>query len=342
MTETNPYTFIDNPTESGVAVCNTDILNEDIMYLKWLNEHNVARHIGEIITSTIPLTDAGLHLLDGSLLSYGSYKDFIDYMAGLYNDGNYSFLFATEANWQQSITDYGVCGKFVYNSTNNTVRLPKVTGFTESTNTISNLGDVTAAGLPNITGITRGMSGGSGAFSSSAGSGTWGGSTTTIYDNSFDASRSSSIYGNSSTVQPQSIKVLYYIVIATTTRTDIQVDIDEIVTDLNGKADKTDLAEVQCVIQTYSNGASWYRVWSDGWCEQGGRATDTSAVTINLLKHYINTNYSVLINGIENTNSTATITPQFYGARTLTTSSFVLQTSSSLNNVVWYTCGYIS
>ncbi len=32
---TNPYTFTDNPTESGVAVCNTDILNDDIMYLKW-------------------------------------------------------------------------------------------------------------------------------------------------------------------------------------------------------------------------------------------------------------------------------------------------------------------
>lgn len=32
---TNPYTFTDNPTESGVAVCDTDILNDDIMYLKW-------------------------------------------------------------------------------------------------------------------------------------------------------------------------------------------------------------------------------------------------------------------------------------------------------------------
>ena len=57
----------------------------------------------------------------------------------------------------------------------------------------------------------------------------------------FDASQSNSIYGNSSTVQPQSIKVFYYIVIATTTKTNIQVDIDEIVTDLNGKANDTDV-----------------------------------------------------------------------------------------------------
>jgi hypothetical protein len=39
-----------------------------------------------------------------------------------------------------------------------------------------------------------------------------------------------------STVQPQTIKTLLYIVIATSTKTDIQVDIDNIATDLNGKA----------------------------------------------------------------------------------------------------------
>ena len=38
------------------------------------------RNVGEIITSTLPLTDAGLHLLDGTLLQYGIYKEFIDYM----------------------------------------------------------------------------------------------------------------------------------------------------------------------------------------------------------------------------------------------------------------------
>lgn len=35
MSELNPYTFTDNPTESGVATCDTDVLNDDIMYLKW-------------------------------------------------------------------------------------------------------------------------------------------------------------------------------------------------------------------------------------------------------------------------------------------------------------------
>ena len=83
------------------------------------------RNVGEIVESTVPLTDAGLHLLDGSLLSgSGSYADFVTHMAGVYTD--HPELFTTEADWQTSVTNYGVCGKFVYDSVNNTVRLPKI------------------------------------------------------------------------------------------------------------------------------------------------------------------------------------------------------------------------
>jgi hypothetical protein len=205
------------------------------------------RNVGEVITSTLPLTDAGLHLLDGSLLAYGSYQAFIDYIADLYDSGNYDDIFETEANWQSSVTTYGVCGKFVYDSVNQTVRLPKITGFTEGTIDPTVLGDLVEAGLPNITGKIPYMgTGGQGADTSSGafnnnvvqgvGYGT-SGSWNLASNVTFNASRSSSIYGNSSTVQPQAIKVLYYIVIANTTKTEIQVDIDDIATDLNGKAD---------------------------------------------------------------------------------------------------------
>ena len=64
---------------------------------------------------------------------------------------------------------------------------------------------------------------------------------------SFDASSSNSIYGSSNTVQPQSIKVFYYIVVANSTKTNIEVDIDEIVTDLNGKADKSSFQVVSAL-----------------------------------------------------------------------------------------------
>jgi len=206
------------------------------------------RNVGEIVQSTIPLSDAGLHLLDGSIISGGgSYDDFITYVSGLVS--TYPDLFETEANWQSSVTNYGVCGKFVYDSINGTLRLPKITGFTESTISPTTVGDLTEAGLPNIAGSIGGVRGdfmsATGAFAASYGDMDHGGTgITSGYRNiDFSASDSNSIYGNSLTVQPQTIKVLYYIVVATSTKTDIEVDIDEIATDLNGKAD-TDLSNI--------------------------------------------------------------------------------------------------
>ena len=205
------------------------------------------RNIGEIVASTVPLTDAGLHLLDGALLQYGIYQAFIDYIADLYDSGDYTSLFATESDWQSSVSQYGVCGKFVYDSVSNTVRLPKITGIVEGIINPTLLGNLVEAGLPNITGTLvefghgTGSASTSGAFrttyTSQAGSAS--GSGLSYHDTTFDASRSSSIYGNSSTVQPQTIKVLYYIIVATSTKTDIEVDIDEIATDLNNKVDKS-------------------------------------------------------------------------------------------------------
>lgn len=60
---------------------------------------------------------------------------------------------------------------------------------------------------------------------------------------------------------------------------------------LNGKVDISSLEEVQCVVETYSNGTEWYRVWSDGWCEQGGIKDTSGSVTF--LKPFINTNYII-------------------------------------------------
>ncbi len=55
------------------------------------------------------------------------------------------------------------------------------------------------------------------------------------------------------------------------------------------------------VIQNYVNGTNWYRVWSDGWIEQGGRAyvyfsasnanEGENVTTISFLKPFTNTNY---------------------------------------------------
>lgn len=312
-----------------------------------------SRNIGEIVASTIPLTDAGLHLLDGSLINgSGSYSSFVNHIAGLVN--TYPNCFTTENDWQSSISSYGACGKFVYNSINNTVRLPKITGIIEGTTDVTALSDLVEAGLPNITGSIKNCMAyyssqiaNSGALYTSTRSGTklagaTSSSVTSENDLYINASRSSSIYGKSNTVQPQTIKMLYYIVIATSTKTEIEVDIDEIATDLNGKVDKANLVEAHCIIESYQNGSSWYRIYSDGWCEQGASETITSstsatAKTIIFLKEFKDTNYIVLYQ--PTTSFANDMDSRYSTVKTKTTSSFSVGYSCTCN---WQASGYIN
>ena len=216
-------------------------------------------------------------------------------------------IFTDETSFQNMVSTYGVCGRFVYDNVNNTVRLPKITGIIEGTVDATALGDLVQAGLPNITANSgqttyNASDVASGAFQRSnsvLGYGATTNSNWVLANLTFDASRSNPIYGNSTTVQPQTIKAFIYIVIATSAKTDIQVDIDEIATDLNGKAD-TDLSNCTRphIVETYSNGFSWYRVYSDGWCEQGG-CVQPSSSTLNyqvvFIKPFINNNYNIAI-----------------------------------------------
>lgn len=312
-----------------------------------------SRNIGQIIQSTIPLSDAGLHLLDGSLINgSGIYSGFVDYIASIYDaSANY---FCSEADWQTAVTTYGVCGKFVYDSVNNTVRLPKVTGFIEGASGVANLGDLTEAGLPNITGKTKitDDSGSlflvDGAFYNENISTTTGNNIATTPDTSskalgFNASLSNPIYGNSSTVQPQTIKVLYYIVIATTTKTAIEVDIDEVATDLNGKCDTDGTnATFPHITETYVNGTSWYNVYSNGWCEQGGQITSgTSNISVAFLKPFINTNYNISYaqGGTDGDYDTGvdTIRTEYF-----TQNGFIVNRYISGSVSFWQASGYIS
>ncbi len=185
---------------------------------------SMIRNLGEIIQSILPLTDPSLHLLDGSeITADGVYKTFYEYIKTIHDSGSYSGLLISEADWQTSNSNYGACGKFVFTD-GVSVRLPKINRFIETTNNVMELGDLTPAGLPNITGAINGILPrrtdewpvSSGAFSNGGitynGSG---GNLAGSYINiNLDASLSNSIYGNSATVQPQSIKLLTYIVIA--------------------------------------------------------------------------------------------------------------------------------
>ena len=54
---------------------------------------------------------------------------------------------------------------------------------------------------------------------------------------------------------------------------------------------------IKYVTDTWTSGRNWYRVWSDGFCEQGGRVSSLAHKTltdVTLFKNYKNTSYSVM------------------------------------------------
>lgn len=211
--------------------------------------------IGDIVYRLFPTQEATKRLLDGTLVYRdGIYDSFVNYMVDLYGDGtDVPAYFTTEVEWQASVEQYGVCGKFVYDASANTIRLPKLTGLVEGTIDANALGDLVEAGLPNITGsFVTARDGADGAFTE-VGDGDSALISGTGKRKILDASRSSSIYGNSDTVQPQTIKGYYYITVATGVKTDIEVDIDNIVVDLNGKAN----VDLDNLTTTGSNIANW-------------------------------------------------------------------------------------
>lgn len=93
------------------------------------------------------------------------------------------------------------------------------------------------------------------------------------------------------------------------------------------------------LVESYVNGRSWYRVYSDGWCEQGGQIAVTEAVTnITLLKSYKDNNYNAV--GCQANTNTAgyhTINVAAYSA----TQVQIRQNAVGSPLVNWIAMGYI-
>ena len=74
----------------------------------YIKNSSAKRNIGEIIVSAIPIKSAEVHLLDGSIIQNdGLYKDFVDYIAQIYNDSDNTETpkyFCSEEDWQKSVT----------------------------------------------------------------------------------------------------------------------------------------------------------------------------------------------------------------------------------------------
>lgn len=212
-------------------------------------------------------------------------------------------------------------------------------------------GNITSGAFQTVaTGASHNDSGGTGVDISFNAANAWTGSTSGASDGT---------YQSGAKVQPDHVKFPYYMVIGSEgQQEEISVDINQVYEDINLKADRDelsfyarkDLSDVTqtgkenifkaVIVESYVNGTSWYRVWSDGWCEQGGignnNASAVGKITTTLLKSYVNTNYTVLVTrGITATQSLNIV----YKSN----DSFQAQsTNNPVGLYYWQTSGYIA
>ena len=93
------------------------------------------------------------------------------------------------------------------------------------------------------------------------------------------------------------------------------------------------------ITETYSNGSSWYRVYSDGWCEQGGTSPSGGDRTVYLLKSYPNTNYTM---AVAIGPCVASTTDNWYTPSEKATNYFKCSFFKTSGAVDWTARGYIS
>ena len=104
----------------------------------------------------------------------------------------------------------------------------------------------------------------------------------------------------------------------------------------------TDVADLKAhsIVETYVNGDSWYRLYSDGWCEQGGIVTGitNSYSTKNLVVEMADTNYTLLANTADIFSGS-----QYSVANAVSTTTFQIKyTGAGTVKCAWQACGYIS
>lgn len=242
-----------------------------------ISDNAVGLPIGAIFASAIPITDARVHLLDGSYISRnGVYQEFATLIKSLVASGQN--ISCSETQFDEDVSKTGNCGKFVITN-NGTIRLPKITTFIQGLSSIANIGSSFSAGLPNITGeISRSdeyplinmVKSQSGALSpidrtTTYGNQTQGGSSTRPQGISFDASKSNSIYGNSTTVQPNATQFPYYIVLASGYKSKKSLNIDNIMNEVNSKTTLDAVYPIGSIYLTLNEHGSPAKIFGGTW-----------------------------------------------------------------------------
>ena len=225
-------------------------------------------------------------------------------------------LAKTETEWQSiASANGGYCPWYSSGDGSTTFRTPKFAPFIQVAIASGNVGKYHQAGLPNITGSVS-VSGGENDLSRTAGTFVNSGAltasstaTTTLagYENvsgrywsklSISASNSDKTYGRSSTVQPESSEWMICVVVfgiatnvGSTDVGNVMSAVAQVQAELPNKLGNT----TPHIVNTWKSGSGWYRVWSDGFIEQGGVATvgNSKYAPVAFPHPFSNTYYSI-------------------------------------------------
>lgn len=247
-------------------------------------------------------------ICNGATYSRALYKDFFDYIT---TQG----WVKTEAEWQEiAKRDNGSCPFYSDGDGSTNFRTPMFASYQQIAMDVDQATTYHQAGVPNIEGTfgTRGIElttdvfSSTGAFFLDAGfphtdaySGH--GALNTKGGIGFNARAANKLYGASNTVQPESHEWVMCVVAYGIATNVGSVDIQNVMSAMN--AVQAQVGEIPkpnaYVTKTWHSGTSWYRVWSDGFIEQGGSYTssDSSKFTITLNKPMTTTYYHCDVTG---------------------------------------------
>lgn len=234
-------------------------------------------------------------------------------------DGHKIVLPDQENNVMAIYNATGISWYYILDTTNQRFKLPRNKyGFNGLRD---NVGNYVAPGLPNITGSVSAASDStagnlyeSGAFQADANTrkALWWNNNAAhgIIKADFNASRSSSIYGNSDTVQPPAVQTYLYFFVGNTVEEVTTINVGQLTESLNGKAD-TSLNNVPTnydyVVESKlptTDDPTWYRVYKSGWVEQGGAYSGSFNLSSvhSLLKPFSSTDYIIVGNSLTTSN----------------------------------------
>lgn len=272
-------------------------------------------------------------ICNGATYSRALYKDFFDYIT---TQG----WVKTEAEWQEIATrDNGFCPFYSSGDGSTNFRTPKFAPYQQIAIASGNAGTYHQAEVPNInascyvvTGDTSGAITTEGNINLISDGARWGGKT----HMTFDASKSNSIYGRSSTVQPESHGWTVCVVVAGQATNLGSVDVSNVMSAVaQVQADVSVIPKPKAyVTETHVSGTQGYRVWSDGFIEQWGKVTVSGENTNNTLtfqKPFKSTNYNIQTAGWRITDRHACVVSK-------TATSVTIRSWNNDND--WYAFGY--